>query len=143
MFFENKSPGIISLPKLGTSLNETTVSGFSSGGYMTAQMAVIHSDLFSGAGIVAGGPYACVQSVMTGDLLAALQICVYDKPTGKIDIEALKQFTQQSFADGKIADPKNLKDMPVWIYSGILDSVVLPPVVDKSSQQFTAFDSKV
>ena len=63
------------LPSIGANTN-ATVSGFSSGGYMTAQMQVIHSDLFKGAGIVAGGPYDCVNSVeKDGDYPAAIKIC--------------------------------------------------------------------
>lgn len=49
----------VSLPSLGASPNLTTVSGISSGGYMAVQMHVIYSGEFTGAGIVAGGPFYC------------------------------------------------------------------------------------
>jgi poly(3-hydroxybutyrate) depolymerase len=47
------------LPFLGASKDLTTVSGISSGGYMAVQMHVVYSDMFKGAGIVAGGPFYC------------------------------------------------------------------------------------
>ena len=45
------------LPALGAT--HATVSGMSSGGFMAVQMHVIYSDLFEGAGVVAGGPFYC------------------------------------------------------------------------------------
>jgi len=39
------------------------VSGLSSGGYMTSQFFTIFSDYLAGAGIVAGGPYSCIESL--------------------------------------------------------------------------------
>lgn len=49
------------LPALGASVTGATVSGISSGGFMAVQMHVIYSDHFSGAGVVAGGPFYCAQ----------------------------------------------------------------------------------
>ena len=49
----------LSLPSLGLSLTETTLSGMSSGGYMAVQMHTIYSSLFKGLGVYAGGPYGC------------------------------------------------------------------------------------
>ena len=50
------------LPKLGADLAATSVSGLSSGAYMAGQIQVAHSKDIVGAGIVAGGPYACAES---------------------------------------------------------------------------------
>lgn len=39
-----------------------SVSGFSSGGYMAAQLGIAYSDLFKvGFGVFAGGPYDCAR----------------------------------------------------------------------------------
>ena len=46
---------------MGAETDTVTVSGMSSGGFMATQMYVIYSELFQGAGIVAGGPYYCWQ----------------------------------------------------------------------------------
>jgi hypothetical protein len=40
-----------------------TVSGLSSGGFFAHQFHVAYSKLVNGAGIIAGGPYGCVESV--------------------------------------------------------------------------------
>ena len=50
------------LPKLGTDVASTSVSGLSSGAFMAVQIEVAHSKDIKGAGIVAGGPYACAES---------------------------------------------------------------------------------
>jgi poly(3-hydroxybutyrate) depolymerase len=50
------------LPKLGVALPATSVSGLSSGAYMAGQIEVAHSKDIVGAGIVAGGPFACAET---------------------------------------------------------------------------------
>jgi poly(3-hydroxybutyrate) depolymerase len=50
----------ITLPSIGAS-PEATASGLSAGGFMTGNMFTIFSSTFSGAGIVAGNPWACRQ----------------------------------------------------------------------------------
>ncbi len=45
------------LPKFNAKLNETTVSGLSSGAYFAVQMHVAFSNSIKGAAIFAGGPY--------------------------------------------------------------------------------------
>ena len=54
------------LPKLGADLAATSVSGLSSGAFMAGQIEVAHSKDIVGAGIVAGGPYACAESPRAG-----------------------------------------------------------------------------
>ena len=62
------------LPFLGASPSTVTVSGMSSGGFMTNQIQVIYSDLFKGAGIVAGGPFDCAQDKL---LVGANTNCIH------------------------------------------------------------------
>lgn len=47
------------LPRLGADISATGVSGLSSGAYMAGQFQIAHSRIVTGAGLVAGGPYAC------------------------------------------------------------------------------------
>jgi len=42
--------------------SESSVSGLSSRAFMTVQIHLAHSARFSGAGVIAGGPYRCAQS---------------------------------------------------------------------------------
>ena len=50
------------LPRLGVTLPATSVSGLSVGAYMAGQIEVAHSKDIVGAGIVAGGPFACAET---------------------------------------------------------------------------------
>jgi hypothetical protein len=50
------------LPKLGVELDATSVSGLSAGAYMAGQIELTHGSHIKGAGIVAGGPFACAES---------------------------------------------------------------------------------
>ena len=50
------------LPQLGADIQQTSVSGLSSGGYMAGQFHTAHSKYVKGAAIVAAGPYACARS---------------------------------------------------------------------------------
>src|SRR5581483_7283378 len=58
----SESPVAESLPELGADIGSTSVSGLSSGAYMAGQIEVAHSKDIKGAGIVAGGPYACAET---------------------------------------------------------------------------------
>src|SRR5262245_55504428 len=55
------SAQVAQLPSLKVDLNQTSVSGLSSGGYMAVQFHVAHSAIVKGAGVIAGGPYFCAQ----------------------------------------------------------------------------------
>ena len=45
------------IPALGANPDTVTISGFSSGSYMSTHLHVIFSDTIKGAGMMAGGPY--------------------------------------------------------------------------------------
>lgn len=53
---------LTALPAMGADPTQTTISGFSSGGFMVSQMLVAHSSVIKGAGIFAGGPDGCASS---------------------------------------------------------------------------------
>lgn len=50
------------LPSYGVDLTQTSVSGLSSGGFMTTQFHTAFSSTLIGAGVVAGGPFYCAGS---------------------------------------------------------------------------------
>ena len=45
------------LPNLGADGDSITMSGFSSGSFMTNIQALVHSDKIKGIGLFSGGPY--------------------------------------------------------------------------------------
>src|SRR5690349_9244152 len=60
------------LPSLNVNIDETSISGISSGAYMAVQFAVAHSALVRGVGAIAGGPYYCAKD----DLEIAYRGCM-------------------------------------------------------------------
>lgn len=132
-------------PKLagyGADLSQTSVSGMSSGGFMTAQFHVAYSDILVGAGIVAGGPFYCVGSYETNPykfVKQATSTCMiplnkYVAPDGEKLFKKAKKFAQEN----KIADVNNLKDDKVYIFSGSNDKKVKTIVVDEVKDFYKA-----
>ena len=116
------------LPKLGAELGATSVSGLSSGAYMAGQLQVAHSKDIIGAGIVAGGPYACAESPAslifpfwpTAVAQNASQAAFNCMKTywGKPDGEALARRAAELAQAGKIDPLEGLKSDNVYLFSG-------------------------
>lgn len=127
-----------------------TVSGLSSGGFFAHQFHVAYSSLVQGAGIVAGGPFACaalgpywLSFYPFHELTMALDVCtgtgrallspmnplywwLPDKPDPDQSVDAAKA----AFKAGAIDDPANLKDDRVWLFSGGKDAIVPTTTVE-------------
>ncbi len=113
------------LPQLVLDRAETTVSGLSSGGYMAVQMHVAYSATFKkGAGVVAGGPYYCAE----GSIVNATGRCLTRNPS--IPVSRLVTITRDWAASGAIDPVANLDTSKLYLFSGVLDSTVHPPVMD-------------
>src|SRR4029079_16690726 len=59
---ETQGPHTVPLPTLRAAIDQTSVSGISSGAYMAGQFQIAHSQIVVGAAIIAGGPYGCADS---------------------------------------------------------------------------------
>lgn len=112
-------------------LQQVTVSGLSSGGYMANQLHIAHSDWVSGAGIIAAGPYYCGQNSIT----TALSQCVNKQDT-PIDLAVLSAQAKTWQDQGKIASLDNLKHDKVWLLHGSKDQRVIAPVNQALYQQY-------
>ncbi|MGK2923013.1 MAG: extracellular catalytic domain type 2 short-chain-length polyhydroxyalkanoate depolymerase [Methyloceanibacter sp.] len=132
------------LPTLGTALPETSVSGLSSGAYMAGQIEIAHAENIVGAGIVAGGPFACAESAnsrlfpfwptaVIQNAAKALHSCM-DTTMGVPDPEALVARAKELAADGDIAPLAALSDHNVYLYSGNDDQTVTRPVVEAAKE---------
>ena len=119
------------VPPLNVDLNQVTVSGLSSGGYMATQFHLAHSDWVKGAGILAGGPYYCAQN----DITTALSQCV-NKIETPIDEAALLAVAEEYEKAGKIAPLSGLKDAKVWLFHGTKDERVISDVSDILYKQY-------
>lgn len=121
------------LPTLRIDPTGISVSGVSSGGYQAAQLQVAYSATFSGAGVIAAGPYFCAGTGYAWNLWRALNVCSdaddYVPFTGPPLLEPSLQAVQDFAAKGRIDDPANLRRARVYLFSGRLDTTVPPPVV--------------
>lgn len=127
------------LPKLGAALSQTSISGLSSGAFMAGQLEIAHSENIVGAGIVAGGPFACAESASarlfpywaTGvaqNAIQAAQSCM--KTTlGEPEPEKLLARARDLAEDGDIDPLSALAKHNIYLYSGDKDSTVSRPVV--------------
>ena len=105
-----------------------TVSGFNSGAYMANQLHIAYSSSITGAGLIGGGPYYCSQSsyirVKTG--------CTVNPYLTLLP--PLLTFANTSAAQGLIDDLSNLQSSQVFLFSGLLDTIILPQVVHLAEQ---------
>ena len=128
------------MPALGADLAATSVSGLSSGAYMAGQIEVAHSTQIVGAGIVAGGPFACAETAssrlipfwptaVAQNAQQALNECMQTS-WGVPDPKALAERAKQLAADGKIDPLAGLAGDNVYLFSGNEDQTVTRPVVE-------------
>lgn len=110
-----------------------SVSGISSGGYMAVQFAVAYSGIVHGVGVVAGGPYGCANASIT----TALDVCMAGKRP--IRVADLVSLTKRRARSGAIDPVAGLAAQRVWIFTGSIDSTVVPKVGDALEQYYRAF----
>ena len=138
------------LPALGADLARTSVSGLSSGAYMAGQFQVAYSDIVTGAGIVAGGPYGCAQvpgsesnpnwpAVLTWNVNRALTQCMQD--TGWFwffsSIPSASGLVSRASAlaqAGKIAPLEGLAAGKIYLFWGGNDGTVVRGVVETAEK---------
>jgi hypothetical protein len=122
-----------------------TVSGLSSGGFFAHQFHVAHSELVAGAGIVAGGPYGCVETISNpwwpfatlDRLSAALVACTHywgDRFWGlrpsPPDASDSVDLIEDAFARGEIDDPEFLSGDRAWLFRGDHDDLASEGVAE-------------
>lgn len=131
--------GAAPLPQLNIVLEETSVSGLSSGGFMAVQFQVAFSSIIKGAGVVAGGPYFCARD----DQNTATGVCSCTGfggcQPGSANIPALVNATNANAAAGSIDPTSGLAEDRIWMFSGSLDSIVPPPVMDGLEDYYRQF----
>ena len=112
-----------------------TVSGISSGAYMAGQLHVAHSATFSGAGLLAGGPYGCAE----GSITQAIGPCVKGE---NLDVAHLAARAREAAAAGSIDAVENLADDNVWLFIGTLDDKVAADAVRAAGEFYGEFSGK-
>jgi hypothetical protein len=121
---------------------ESSVSGLSSGAFMTVQLHLAHSASFCGAGVIAGGPFRCAESYRAAAMLAedafvqnALYICMNPLvPQSGPNAAKLAQLARDTADAGEIDAVKHLAHDRVYIFTGSEDKVVYSDVVAKTRE---------
>jgi hypothetical protein len=143
MFDLMAAPLASPLPSFNADLSQCSVSGLSSGAFMTVQLHVAHSSMFVGAGVIAGGPYRCAESFRAASVIAedayvqnALFICMNPLiPQVGPNAERLVKLAYETEAQ-KLIDPlSNLAGQKLYIFTGSEDKVVDSSVV-RTTRQF-------
>ncbi len=116
---------------------DVTVSGLSSGGAMTAQLHLVFSSTISGSGVLAGPPYYCARGSSS-----RTDECLYG-PASLIPVEKLLNQLQSYVSAGTVDPTSNLKNDPVYIFSGRYDPVVLPDIVKLNVKVFSSFGTNI
>lgn len=130
------------LPALNIDVSQTSVSGISSGGFMAVQFQVAHASTVRGAGIVAGGPYACAQN----NVLTAVAKCsCTGEPSvpcqvseNSAAVPELVSATHQLAEQNKIDSPAKIAQQKVLILAGRKDTLVPLAIADQLAAYYTA-----
>ena len=124
-----------SLAAYGVDLQQTSVSGVSSGAAMAVQMHVAHSSIMVGVGVTAGVAYDCADSRQPVPLRITRGLDCIDgsTPYGGSDGAAFSvaRTTDAANVPGAIDDPAvNLPRQKVWLFSGYNDGEVRRAAMD-------------
>ncbi|MGD9020613.1 MAG: PHB depolymerase family esterase [Lysobacterales bacterium] len=119
---------------LNIDAGRVTASGVSAGAHMAHQLHIAYSDLFSGVGIVSGGPYNCAENSLT----TAMSRCMVntDNPLPIADIAAGIRADAET---GKLASTDNLADDRVWMFHGTNDTTISPQVHGATAALYAEF----
>lgn len=110
-----------------------SVSGLSAGAFMAHQLHIAFSDIFCGAGLIAGGPYLGSNNSLWGALLHGLHgLPAPDAHQLCLKARALANMRQ-------IAPLENLDGSRAWIFHGRQDTVVNRKVVEALVLFYSAF----
>ena len=130
-----------------------TVSGLSSGGFFAHQFHVAFSRLVKGAGIIAGGPFGCVESIPNpwspfwpaslDRVSAAVVACTHyygdryyglrpSSPRAEDSLRIIREAADQ----GLIDNPSHLADSRVWLFHGKRDAIVPLQVMQTLKQVY-------
>ena len=125
------------LPKLDVDPARVNVAGLSSGAFMATQSHLAWPEVFSGAALVAGGPYGCA----AGDLSRALSSCMKGEPS--IDVAVLVSEARQRSAQGKLGDLSALAGDHVYVLHGRGDSTVAESVSHDAANFYIALQKGI
>ncbi|MEM0912128.1 MAG: PHB depolymerase family esterase [Pseudomonadota bacterium] len=116
---------------LNIDIENTTVSGLSSGGYMATQFQLAHAEIVKGAGIVAAGPYYCAQNAIT----TALAECI-TTTTDEFSLAPLSGYIDQKQASNVVSDDALIMQQRVMVIRGTKDQTINQKASDMLVEQY-------
>ena len=126
------------LQPYNAAINESSISGISSGGFMAVQFGTAWSSVIKGVGIVAGGPFYCAQASSsdiwngyTMPIMTAVGPCMKGPAPG---VQRSIDKADEKAASGEIDATSNLSRQKVYIFHGFNDTVVAQPVTDATAE---------
>ena len=130
------------LPALDIDITQTSISGISSGGFMTVQFQLAHSSIVKGAGVVAGGPFNCSKA----DVFRAVASCsCTGEPAvpcavteSSADVPSLVAGAEDMARQGLIDATGNLAGQRILTVSGVKDTLVPPAIAHQLSAFYAA-----
>ena len=94
--------------RLSIDPEQVTVSGISAGAQMAHQVHFAYPEVFSGVGIIAGGPFGCA----SGSLATAMTRCMGKTGDG-LPVDEFTKEIRVAASDGRLGDITILADDPV------------------------------
>jgi hypothetical protein len=138
------------LPRLAARLDQTSVSGISSGAYMAGQFEIAHADIVVGAAIIAGGPYGCAESAFAGmvpgpgaailNFNKAIAGCMLDNMRflGVPDAEWLAEKARRRAESGVVGPISAVLADRIYLYTGANDHTVVSRIVTRTADFYRA-----
>lgn len=122
-----------SLSPISIDPEKVTVAGMSAGAQMAHQLHIAYPEIFSGAALLAGGPFGCAG----GSLATAMARCM-SKVEGSLPVEQFVEEIGTAVSAGQLGDSSQLADDKVWVFHGTLDTVVATEQSDALVQLYGA-----
>ena len=111
-----------------------TVSGISAGAQMAHQLHIAYPDIFSGAGLIAGGPFGCAE----GSLATAMTRCM-GSVSGGLPLKELEAQIRAAVNAGQVGNTDLLSNDRVWVFHGSEDTTVAAELSDATVALYREF----
>ena len=128
--FSAANAQLAKLSPFNADINQTSVSGLSSGGFMAVQFDVAFSAILRGAGVIAGGPYYCAQGSVTAAESTCSCVPFGCSGQSSTNVPQLITITDQNAGRGLIDPTANLVQHRIWLFTGTSDTAVPQRIMD-------------
>ena len=125
---------LASQPMPSSPAEGTTISGISAGAQMAHQLHIAYPDIFSGVGLIAGGPFGCAE----GSLSTALTRCM-GSVSGELPLTEFEAQIKAAENAGQIGNTALLSNDRVWVFHGSEDTTVAAELSDATVALYSRF----